>query len=205
MARQNHVLLAFGFAAATIFIGSSLILGALLPGYNPISQTISELGEKGSPFEDIFRVVTLFDAICLMLFSLGLCLYSVTERFSILPSVLIGFYGLMELGIGVFAAPHPLHNLFGIWSTPGFFAPLALVLAWKNASDLRVLRSLSAATFVIVLVAMLLNLSPLIHPYVFIVEYYGAFQRMLFFPFYLWIVILATSLLLRRGEAQSAE
>jgi hypothetical membrane protein len=177
----------------------------MLPEYSQISQTISELGENNSPFESIFRVITLVDAMLLLVFALGLFFYSAREKLSLFPSVLIGFYGLMELGIGVYPAPHPWHNLFGIYSTPGFFAPLALAITWKTASDLQVLRRLSAAAFAVILVAMLVNLSPIIHPYPFIMEYYGVFQRLLFFPFYLWMAILAAMLMLRRGEAQPAE
>lgn len=205
MSHQTRILLAFGFAAAVVFIGSSVVLGALLPGYNPISQTISELGESGSPFEIIFRIVILLEATCLILFALGLFLYSSKAELSLLPGALIGFYGLMELGIGVYPSPHPWHNLFGIGSTPGFFAPLGLALAWRGASDLRLMRSLSAAMFAVILSAMVLNLSPIVHPYAIVLEYYGVLQRLLLFTFYFWIAVLAAWLLQRRAEVQTGK
>jgi hypothetical protein len=39
----------FGLIAGAVFIAASTILGALFPKYDPVTQTISEIGERGSP------------------------------------------------------------------------------------------------------------------------------------------------------------
>ena len=48
-----------------------MVLGALLPNYDPITQTISEIGRTGSPFEATFKVVNLSVAGFLILFAFG--------------------------------------------------------------------------------------------------------------------------------------
>jgi hypothetical membrane protein len=118
----------FGLIGAATFIAASAILGALLPNYDPISQTISEIGERGSPFETTFKVVNLFVAGCFILFALGVYRFSKERGASPIPAGLLAYKAAMEVGVFVFESPHPWHNLFGIGGTLGFLAPLALAI-----------------------------------------------------------------------------
>src|SRR5215467_6547250 len=120
----------FGLIAGAAFIAASAILGALLPNYDPVTQTISEIGESGSPFETIFKAINLLVAVCFIVFAFGVYRISRERRVSLVPASLLGYFAVTQLGVFAFESPHPLHNLFGISSILGFFAPLALAITW---------------------------------------------------------------------------
>jgi hypothetical protein len=176
--------------AGAVFIGTSIVLGALLPNYDPITQTISEIGEKGSPFEMPFKIAGLFVAGCFVLFTYGVYRFSVARQLSLVPAFLLGFFAVHQWGVFIFESPHPLHNVFGISSTLGFLAPLGLAITWPSTSDLRVLRRVSWVAAVLVLIAIVLNLSPLFIQVPHVVDHYGLIQRSLF-VFFFWCAYLA--------------
>lgn len=194
MTQATRLLLAFGLPAFAISVIGSLTLGAMLPGYDPIAQTISELGESGSAHEGTFKLLTLVGAICLLLFSLGLGHHSRDRKLSILPSILIGSYGLMEVGIVTFPSPHPWHNIFGILGTPGLLAPLGLLLLWRGRAEIKYLRYWSAVFAAVIIAAIILNLSPLVQPHRLVLDYYGIYQRVLLYSYYAWIGFLSARL-----------
>src|ERR1700741_1398166 len=109
-----RVCLLFGLIGGATFIAASTILGALLPNYDPVTQTISEIGERGSPFETIFKVINLLVAGCIVVFAFGLYRISRERRVSLIPAILLGYFAVTQLGVFTFESPHPLHNLFGI-------------------------------------------------------------------------------------------
>jgi hypothetical membrane protein len=194
--------LIFGLIAGATFIAASTILGALLPNYDPITQTVSEIGERGSPFETTFKVVNLFVAGCFILFAFGLYRFSKERRVSLLPAVLLGFFATMEVGTFVFESPHPWHNVFGISSLLGFLAPLALAIAWPNAADLIALRRVSVIAAAILILSLALNLSELFVRVSYIVEHIGVVQRTLL-VFHLWCAYLG--LVLFQSARQPAQ
>ena len=110
-----------------------MVLGALLPNYDPITQTISEIGGTGSPFKVTFKVVNLFVAGCLVLFAYGVYRFSVARQLSLVPAFFLGFFAATQFGVFIFESPHPWHNVFVISSTLGFLAPLGLVPAFHRA------------------------------------------------------------------------
>ena len=175
-----------------------MVLGALLPNYDPITQTISEIGRTGSPFEATFKVVNLSVAGFLILFAFGVYRFSVERHLSLLTAVLLGFFAAMELGVEIFESPNPWHNVFGLSSLLGFFAPLALAFTWPSTPDLRVLRRVSGVAALLVLIAVLLNLSPLFVQVTYIIDHYGLIQRTLF-VFYLWCAYVAFILFRNAG------
>jgi hypothetical membrane protein len=182
--------LIFGLIAGTTFIAASTLLGALFPNYDPVTQTISEIGEKGSPFETIFKIVNLFVAGCFLLFAFGVYRFSKRRRASLVPAALLGFFASMELGVFIFESPHPWHNVFGILSIAGFLAPLALAITWPSAPDLPALRPMSAIAGATLVVVIGLNLSPLVVPIPFANEHIGLVQRTLL-VFHVWCAYLA--------------
>jgi hypothetical membrane protein len=187
---SDRFCLIFGLVAGVVFIGAMTILGALLLNYDPVTQTISEIGERGSPFETTFRLVNLFVAGCFILFAFGVYRFSKERRISLMPAVLIGFFAAMELGVFIFESPHPWHNLFGISSTLGFFAPLALAITWPSAPDLIALRRVSAIAAALLILSLALNLSELFVRVSYIVEHIGVVQRTLF-VFHFWCAYVA--------------
>jgi hypothetical protein len=190
MSQLDRFCLIFGLIVGAVFIGTATVLGALLPNYDPITQTISEIGEKGSPFETPFKIANLFVAVCFVLFSYGVYRFSVARQLSLVPPLLLGFFAATQLGVFTFESPDPLHNVFGISSTLGFFAPLGLAITWPSTSNLRVLRSASSVVAVLILIAVALNLSPLFIQMPYIVAHYGLVQRSIL-VFHFWCAYLA--------------
>jgi hypothetical protein len=193
MPQPHRACLLSGIFAGLGFIATWLVLGSLLPNYNPITQTISEIGEKGSPFEVPYKIANLIVVACFLLFFYGVYRFSVTWQLSRVPAFMLGFFALTQLGVSTFESPNPLHNLFGISSMLGFFTPLALAITWPSTPGLRILRNVSSVVAVFIFVAIALNLSPLFIRLPYIAERIGLVQRSL--PvFHLWCAYLAISL-----------
>jgi hypothetical membrane protein len=200
MSKVDRSCLLFGLICGTALIAMSTVLGALLPGYDPVRQTISEIGEQGSAFEGIFQIGLIFQAVCFMVFAYGVYRFSSLRHVSALPALALGFLGLMDLGSAAFASPHPLHNLFGLPKIFGFLAPLLLAVSWPSAPDLRVVRRVSGVLGALVLISVALNFVPAFvsletvrKSAPWIEDYYGLIQRTLF-VYFAWCVFLAVVL-----------
>jgi hypothetical membrane protein len=205
MSKADRTCLLFGLICGTALIAMSTVLGALLPGYDPVSQTISEIGETGSPFQRIFQITLIAAALCFLIFAYGVYRFASWRHVSILPAIAVGFIGLMDLGTAAFEAPHPLHNVFGIPKLLGFLAPLLLAVSWPNAPDLRVVRSVSAVAGGLVLISVALNLSPLfVSSWPWGEAHYGLIQRTMF-VFFAWCIFLAVALYQRTGSVNPAD
>ena len=188
---NNRTLLLFGIAIPVLFTTAILGLAALVPGYSHIAQTVSEIGKHGSPAELQWKIADLTVALFFLLFYLGLYRFSRANSLSVMPAYLVGFFGLMSVGISVFESPHPLHNVFGLLMTVGYMSPLALAWSWRGRDWAKSLVRFSFVTWVLVMVAIFLNLSPLFTRDLFPLEYYGLVQRSLFLAFYgIWCPVV---------------
>src|SRR4030095_9881518 len=116
-------------------------LALLIPGYSHVHQTVSEIGEIGSPARVPFAVMLGCVAVCILVFASAVRAVSGAAHHSRLAAYLIGFMALPAAGIGIFAYPHPAHNVFGMSELIGYQAPLFLALTWRR--DLRVSRIVS--------------------------------------------------------------
>ena len=113
-------------------------------------------------------------------------------------------YGVV--GVGVFAYPHPLHNLFGLSELIGYQAPLILALTWRDDTRVRSAVKLSWLFYILVVVAIALNLSPLygertlsayVHPI------HGLVQRALFGAWFGWCFVLGLVLFRPSSQAEA--
>src|SRR5215469_18421714 len=64
-------------------------------------------------------------------------------------------------GTGVFAYPHPLHNIFGISELIGYQAPLVFALTWRSDSQKKLLIPISRVLYALICVAIAANLTSL--------------------------------------------
>jgi hypothetical membrane protein len=158
---QPETRLLFGPVAAAIFVLGVLGLALLVPGYSHIHQSISEIGEVGSPARVPFAIMLFCYAGCLLFFASGIRRVAMRARRSQLAAYLVGFNALTQMGIAIFASPHPFHNIFGLASMIGVQAPLALALEWRRDSGARALVTASWILFIILWVTLILNLSEL--------------------------------------------
>jgi hypothetical membrane protein len=142
---QNYRLL-FGPLAGIILGFGIADLALLVPDYSQVHQTVSEIGEIGSPARVPFSVMLGCVAACILIFASAIRDVSVADHHSRLAAYLIVFMALPAAGIGVFAYPHPAHNFFGMSQLIGYQAPLASALAWKPVHGLAQ-RALFAAWF----------------------------------------------------------
>jgi hypothetical membrane protein len=203
--KRNYRLL-FGPLAAAI-LGSGIAgLALLIPGYSHVHQTVSEIGEIGSPARVPFAIMLCCVAACILVFASAVRDLSAMTRHSRSAAYLIGFMALPAAGIGIFAYPHPLHNIFGISELIGYQAPLILALTWRRDPRARLLVSISWILYVVVCVAIALNLSSfdrqgLIWAYVKPVQ--GLAQRALFAAWFGWAAVVGLLLFQKKWPTPS--
>ncbi|UCD61707.1 MAG: DUF998 domain-containing protein [Flavobacteriaceae bacterium] len=182
--------LSLGWITAVLFIAGSLVLGSILADYSFISQTVSEIGQEGSPLKFIWQLFSLLVGLLLILFSLGIISFARRNKWSVVPGLFVLFAGLSQFGIALFPSPHPLHNVFGLSMTIGYFSPLVFFLLWKDKLGVA-LKWYSLLAFILIQLGIFLNLSPMFAPDLYPLEYYGLVQRFLLFTFYLYLALVA--------------
>ena len=64
--------LSFGLLAAIVLWGGILLLPLMVPGYDGIRQTVSEIGERGSPMRIPFTATLCIFAASLLVFAWAL-------------------------------------------------------------------------------------------------------------------------------------
>jgi len=187
---DSKKILSLGWITAFLFIAGSFVLGSLLADYSFISQTVSEIGHEESPLKLSWQLFSLLIGILIVLFSLGIISTARRNKWSVVPGIFVLFAGLSEFGIALFPSPHPLHNVFGLSMTIGYFSPLLFFLLWKDKLGAPFKRY-SMLAFMLILLGIFLNLSPIFSPNLYPLEYYGLVQRFLLFTFYLYLGLIA--------------
>jgi len=201
--------LLFGPLAAAILGFGIAGLALLVPGYSHVHQTVSEIGEIGSPARVPFAIMLCFVAACILVFALGVRHLSVETGHSQFAAYLIGFMALPAAGVGVFAYPHPLHNIFGISELIGYQAPLVFALTWRRDLRAKTVVTVSWIFSVLVWGAIILNLSSLDRQgviWAYVKPVHGLAQRSLFAAWFGWCAVVGILLFQRaRGIGHSME
>ena len=180
-------------------------LAKMLPNYSHVRQTVSEIGEVGSPARILFAVALSLVAICLFFFALALRDLSRRTSHSASAAYLVAAMALSVAGVGVFAHPHPLHNVFGLSELVGYQAPLALALAWRRTRA----RSLVLTSWIawgFTWAAIALNLSSLDRHgslWAYVAPHYGVAQRALFASWFGWCAVIGILLFRRQSLVNS--
>jgi hypothetical membrane protein len=198
--------LLFGPAAGTILALGIAALALMIPGYNHVHQTVSEIGEIGSPARVPFAIMLCCVAACILVFAAAVRDRSVDAGHSQFAAYLTGFMALPAAGIGVFAYPHPLHNIFGISELIGYQAPLFFALTWRRDSRARRLVSLSWILYVFICIAIALNLSSLDRQglvWAYVKPVHGLAQRALFAAWFGWCAVVGLLLFQEKWQRPS--
>lgn len=186
---RNYRLL-FGPLAGAILALGIAGLALLIPGYSHVRQTVSEIGEIGSPARVPFAIMLCCVAACILVFASAVRDLSVANHHSRWAAYLIGFMALPAAGIGVFAYPHPMHNVFGLSELIGYQAPLALALTWRHDPRAKTLVVISWILFALIWGAIALNLSSFVPPvWDYVKPFHGIAQRGLFAAWFGWCAI----------------
>jgi hypothetical membrane protein len=185
----------FGPIAAILLVTGVVTLALLVPGYDPIRQTVSEIGEAGSPMQRAFAVLLSSVAACLLAFASAVRDASRAAGHSSLAAWFVGAMAISVAGVGLFSFPHPLHNVFGLSELVGYQAPLVLALTWRG--DRSALVRVSWLMAVLVWVAIVLNLATIDRQgalFAFERPFYGLVQRALFLAWFGWCAITGVML-----------
>jgi hypothetical protein len=191
-----------GPLAAVIFAVGVAGLPLIVPDYSSIHQTVSEIGEVGSPARIPFAAMLLSVALCIAIFALGVRDVSLASGRPLLVAYLIGYMAIPSAGIGIFAFPHPLHNVFGISELIGYHAPLALALTWRGDPRAKSLVRFSWIIAFAIWVALGLNMSAMARDgivWTHVKPVLGLVQRSLFAVWFLWSAVLGGALLQRNS------
>jgi hypothetical membrane protein len=191
MTRDYRLL--FGPLAAAILALGIAGLALMVPGYDHVRQTVSEIGEIGSSAQIPFAIVLSCVAACLLIFAAAVRHRSIEVGHSGLAAYLIAFMAVSAAGVGIFAHPRPLHNLFGISELIGYQAPLFFALTWRSDPRARSLVLLSWVLYVVICAAIALNLSSLDKQgavWASVKPVYGLAQRTLFAAWFGWCTLL---------------
>lgn len=189
--KRNDLLLSGPLSAAVFCLGVAG-LALMVPDYSHIHQTVSEIGEVGSPANIPFTIMMACVAACMLVFAWAVGEASFRHGHSRAAACLIACAGLSALGVGIFAYPHPLHNVFGLSEIIGYQAPLAFALAWRREPGARTLVTWSWILFVALWLSMGLNLVPLISPswlWPHLRPVHGLLQRSLFLAWFAWCTL----------------
>jgi len=189
--------LLFGPLAATLFLLGVVGLALGVPGYDPVRQTVSEIGEEGSPMRWAFTALLCAVAACVVVFAAGLDGLARQGGRSRWPAWLTGLMAVSAAGVGVFAFPHPLHNVFGLSELVGYQGPVVLAVAWRRHPDAAQAVAISRLMAVVVWVAIAVNLvaifrDPVVWPA--LKPVYGLAQRALFASWFAWAAWLGARL-----------
>jgi hypothetical membrane protein len=186
--KRNYRLL-YGPLAATVFVLGVAGLALMIPGYSHVRQTVSEIGEMGSPARVPFAIMLCCVAACILVFASAVRDLSAQAGRPALAAYVIGFMALSASGVGVFAYPHPLHNIFGISELIGYQAPLILALTWRRDPRAKTLVAFSWIMFGLIWTAIALNLSSFDRHgavWAYVRPAYGLAQRALFAAWFGW-------------------
>ena len=179
----------FGPLAAALLVLGIVGLGVLVPGYDPVRQTVSEIGEVGSPMRLPFALLLWAVAACVLVFAWALRGFARQAGASTLPAYFTACMAVSAAGVGAFAFPHPLHNVFGLSELIGYQAPLVTALAWRRAPGARTLVRFSWIMVAVVWATIVLNLVPVCRPagiWPHLKPVYGLVQRALFASWFCW-------------------
>jgi hypothetical membrane protein len=198
MARRDWRLL-FGALAALLLGAGVYALALAIPRYSHIQQTVSEIGEVGSPVQTAFTALICAVAASTLTFAFALRGLARREGISTLPAYFVAAMAISAAGVGIFSHPHPLHNVFGISELIGYQAPLVLALAWRRAPGAGAIVGFSWLAFVLVTVAIVLNLSSIVGDS----PVRARVQRALFFAWFGWLAGIS-AMLFARASRQTA-
>ena len=191
----------FGPIAALLLLAGILAIGWMIPGYSHVRQTVSELGEVGSAGRLAFSLLLLLVAACLIVFAVGVGRTLRRAWCSTLPAYFVAAMAISAAGVGMFAFPHPLHNVFGMSELVGYQAPLVAALVRGSVPDARRLATFSIVMYALVVLAIAANMATLdrhggLWPH--IQPFYGVVQRLLFAAWFFWCAGYAVLLMRMR-------
>jgi Protein of unknown function (DUF998) len=206
--RAREILLLCGITASLLY--GAMIWVIQYAGYNPISQTVSELSAWGVSTRPLWLVLGILWQLLMIAFGAGVWESGVTERSLRIAGAILVAYGLLGLA-WPFASMHQREVLAAGGATLADTAHLVLVsvggvlvfaaMAFAAAAFGMRFRLYSLATIVIVgAFAVLTSMDAARVQANLPTPWTGLWERINILAFLAWVVVLAVSLLRIRGE-----
>jgi hypothetical membrane protein len=199
LSRLDLILILSGITAPVILFFAVLIAGLLQPEYSHISQAISELGARGTPFSAVLNYAGLMPAgILTFAFSLAMFRRLKKPPAFCISSSLVAIVGIARCFAGVFPCDpgcfpiititgrlHALSGLIALFA--GSLAPLVMAFGLRRGYSqtffyLSMVLGVASLILFTVLVSQLL------------IQYFGGIQRLLLILTYTWVIVVAVNI-----------
>jgi hypothetical membrane protein len=187
-----------GPLAGIVLASGIAILPFFVPGYSQVRQTVSEIGEVGSPAQIPFSIMLIVVGALALLFSIAVYRISVARGNGTLAAYFIGLLTILSTGLAMSPFPHPLHNFFGTSELIVYQAPMVLALQWRKDPKATRLVSFSWICFIALWTSLALNFVIFFRDsqlWQMVKPGYGLIQRSLFAGLCIWLI--GTGVLLR--------
>jgi len=183
-----------GMAAPVIFFLTAGILGMITPGYDPVTQLISELGESGAPYAGAMNLLGFgVTGVLLVAFAPGLFVALGKNRVAAAGCGFVAIAGILFLAMAFISCDRgciPVTPEGGLHLILGLFAAIAAVaasflLAWpmRNSGRWGRIWQYSILTGILILLVLPVFIS--------FGDLAGLLQRVLVGIIFLWLEVLA--------------
>lgn len=156
------LLLRLGALGPLVFYALIIAAGFMSPGYNHMTQSISELGQAGAPTAKMFNTGLMAAGGAMIVGALGLLLgLPRLGRGFVMPgltAIAVALFGASFVLAGMHPMPDPMHGAYYLMYA-GIAAPLLAFLAMGDRSELSGARTLAVLSFLIsvVVTALIMN------------------------------------------------
>jgi len=144
------LLLRLGALGPLILYGVIVAGGFMSPGYNHMTQSVSDLGQAGASTATMFNYGLMAAGGAVILgglgFLLGMRRLGGGLLMPLLAAVAIGLYGASLLMAGMHPMPDPMHDAYNL-AYAGVAAPLLAFLALGDRSELSGAKTLAVISF----------------------------------------------------------
>lgn len=160
------LLLRLGALGPLIYYGLIVGLGFMTPGYNHVTQYISELGASGAPMAKVFNYGIMAAGGAMIVGAIGLLLglrkLGSGVVMPLLAAVAVALFGVSFVIAGLHPMPDPMHNAYNL-GLAGVAAPLFGFLAMGDRSQVSGAKMLTVICFLAsaVLMAIMFNVGGL--------------------------------------------
>lgn len=182
-------------------IVTDIWFGSMYPGYNWKTQSLSYLGQSGSPVEHWVQLSSILFTILIIFFAYSFYQINESNKWAGIAAFMLVVYGLGEgLGSGFFPIDPSgtiitmngrLHNIFGgIGDTGLVLFPFVLMLMFPKTENYKLHIYLWSVVGIGLLMASFFLIAKYFHPNNFILSYKGVWQRIYLFNYYIMLGVI---------------
>ncbi len=204
--KRRKIILWIGIISFWLFfvmeIATDIWFGSKFPGYNWKTQSLSYLGQSGSPMEQWVLLWGVVFTTLITFFAYTFYQLNKSKKWARIATCFLIIYGLGEgLGSGCFSINPPdtiitmdgrLHNIFsGIGDTGLVLFPFVLMLMFPKIENQKFHIYLWSVVGIGALMASFFLIAKYFHPDNFILSFKGVWQRIYLLNYYLMLVVIS--------------